>query len=171
MTTAHVSHVPEFGRRAAAACAPTLRPLDVDMESLEIGARDASDETQSYLDTESGEVVVILKGEPDARLLRERVRRERQRFAQVPPFGLAEERALLRQFLAQTTHGSGRALLMRLVDEPGAFHACLAALKADAALWRAWERFEMAGLRGNLVGWMAALGLRPTVVLSAYDDE
>lgn len=148
-----------------------LRAVDLDMDALELGARDASDEVRTFLDTESGEVLVIIKGEPDAPALQERVRRHRRRFAAVPPFGLSEERALLREFLRQSTAGSGRDLLLRLVDEPGAFHACLAALRADDALWRSWERFETVGLRGSLVGWMASLGVCPASVLSACTDD
>lgn len=149
----------------------SLRPVDLDMDALELGARDASDEVRSYLDTQSGEVLVIIKGDPDAPVLKERVRREKKRFARVPAFGLDEERSLLREFLRQETAGSGRDLLMRLVDEPGAFHACLAALKADPTLWQSWERFEALGLRGSLMGWMAGLGVRPAAVLSAYMDD
>src|SRR5688572_24820077 len=87
-----------------------LRPVDVDMEALEISARDASDVTASYLDTESGEVLVIVKGEPDERMLRDRVRGDRKRYKRVPPYALSDERALLRDFLSRETDGSGREL-------------------------------------------------------------
>jgi hypothetical protein len=148
-----------------------LRPVNVDLDALEIGARDASDETQSFLDVGSGEVLCLVKGEPDARLLRQRIRAERQRYKKVPAFGLAEERGLLRQFLSQEMDGAGRDFLMRLVDEPGAFHACLTTLKADHALWRAWERFEAAGVRSSLMAWMAGFGVCPAMTLSALMEE
>jgi len=148
-----------------------LRPVDVDMDALELSARDASDVVMSHLDMQSGEVLVIVKGEPDERLLKERVRQDKKRFRKVPPFGLSEERQLLREFLAQELEGSARDLLMRLVDEPGAFHACLTALKADAQLWRLWERFEGQGLRVSLLAWLASLGVRPNLMLSALMDE
>ncbi len=148
-----------------------LRPVNVDLEQLEISARDASDVTQSYLDLKTGEVVCIVKGEPDERLLKQRVRGERKRYCKVPAFGLQEERTLLRAFLAEEMDGPGRALLMRLVDEPGAFHACLTALKADATLWTGWERFENLGVRTSLLAWMAGLGVRPQTITSALTDD
>ena len=148
-----------------------LRPVNVDLEALEIGARDASDETQSYLDLQNGEVLCVVKGEPDERLLKARIKAERKRFKKVPAFGLAEERGLLRQFLSQQMDGAGRDFLMRLVDEPGAFHACLTTLKADAPLWRAWEKFEALGVRNSLLAWMAGLGVCPSMMLSALMDE
>lgn len=148
-----------------------LRPLDVDMDALELGARDASDVTSSYLDTQNGEVLVIVKGEPDEKLLKDRVRAEKKRFKKIPAFGLAEERALLRDFLSRQMDGAGREFLMRLVDEPGAFHACLTTLKADGALWRLWERFEGQGLRVSLLAWLASLGLQPSLMLSAHMDD
>jgi hypothetical protein len=145
--------------------------VDLDLEALELGARETCDEVQSYLDLESGQVVVIVKGEPDARLLKERVRRERKRYARVPPLGLSEERALLRDFLAEHIVGAGRDLLLRLVDEPGGFHGCLSALKADHDLWGRWERFECAGVRGSLLGWMAGLGVCPAGMVSVLTDD
>lgn len=148
-----------------------LRPIDVDMEALEIGARDSSDVTASYLDTENGEVLCIVKGEPDERMLKDRVRGEKKRFKKIPAFGLSEERALLRDFLAAELDGSARDFLMRLVDEPGAFHACLTTLKADVGLWNLWERFESNGLRATLLGWLASLGVRPTLMLSVHMDD
>ena len=148
-----------------------LKPLNVDLEQLEIGARDASDVTQSYLDLETGEVLVVVRGEPDARLLKQRVRSERRRYRRIPAFGLQEERTLLRAFLAEETNGPGGALLLRLVDEPGAFHACLTALKADHALWVSWERFENRGVRSSLLAWMAGLGVRPQMITSALTDD
>lgn len=157
--------------RRAALDDSVLRPLDVDMEELELCARDSSDETQSYLDVESGALVVIVKGEPDEEGLRARVRLERDRFRRVPAFGLQEERGLLRQFLSQSTDGSGRDFLMRLVDAPGAFHACLTALKTDSALWRRWERFEASGVRGSLMAWMASEGVQPRLMLSMLTED
>lgn len=148
-----------------------LRPVNVDLEALEIGARDASEETQSYLDLSNGEVLCVVKGEPDARILKQRIRAERQRYKKVPAFGLAEERGLLRQFLSQEMDGAGRDFLMRLVDEPGAFHACLTTLRADGSLWRAWEKFEAAGVRNSLMAWMAGFGVCPSMTLSALMDE
>lgn len=151
--------------------AEELRPVNVDLEALEIGARDASEEAQSFLDTESGEVLCVVKGEPDARLLRQRIRSERRRYRRVPAFGLAEERGLLRDFLSQQVTGPARDFLMGLVDQPGAFHACLTQLKRDASLWGDWERFETRGVRTSLLAWMAGLGLRPQVVLSIEMDD
>ncbi len=149
----------------------TLRRVNVDLEALEIGARDASDEIQSYLDLENGEVLCVVKGEPDERILKQKIRAERKRFKKVPAFGLAEERGLLRQFLSQEMEGAGRDFLMRLVDEPGAFHACLTTLRADGELFHAWEKFEAAGVRNSLLTWMAGFGVCPSVTLSALVEE
>jgi hypothetical protein len=148
-----------------------LRPVNVDLDALEIGARDATDITTSWLDLQTGEVLVLVRGEADARALRGRLRSHKQRYRKVPPFGLAEERALLRDFLSRQTQGSGRVLLMRLVDEPGAFHACLTALKADSVLWRLWECFETQGLRSSLLAWLATMGMKPNLVMSALADK
>lgn len=175
----HTAFPGAFGRRTVDMMASrrpllddgALRPLDVDMEELELSARDASAETQSFLDVETGAVLVMVKGEPDEAELRARVRGDRNRYPRIPPFGLAEERGLLRQFLSMRTDGPGRDLLMRLVDAPGAFHACLTALKADEVLWRAWERYEAQGLRGSLLGWMATQGVQPRLMMSALVDD
>lgn len=148
-----------------------LRLLDVDMDELELSARECGGETHGYLDTHSGAVLVIIKGEPDEHLLRQRIRAERARYKKVPLFGLDEERGLLREFLSRFTDGSGRDVLMRLVDAPGAFHACLVALKADPSLWRLWERFEANGLRGSLLAWMAGMGVQPRLMLSACMED
>ncbi len=67
--------------------------------------------------------------------------------------------------------GAGRDFLMRLVDEPGAFHACLTTLKADASLWRLWERFEGQGIRASLLAWLASHGVRPSLMLSVHMDD
>lgn len=163
-------HIPQAAMHITEDGKP-LKPLDVDWEALEIGARDGSDVTQSYLDTETGDVLVVVKGEPDEKMLKDKIRASRSRFKKVPAFGLAEERSLLREFLSHQTQGNGRELLMRLVDEPGAFHACLTALKADRTLWKEWNRFEATGLQGSLLGWMASLGVKPVVMMSSYSEE
>lgn len=168
---ASISMPPTPASRSRSKTPQELRPLDVDMDALELGARDGSDETASWLDLISGEVLVIVKGEPDERMLKDRVKQSRSRYKKVPVFGLAEARDLLREFLGREMAGPSREFLLRLVDEPGAFHACLSSLRADTPLWRAWERHELHGVRTNLLAWMASLGIRPATTLSALVDD
>lgn len=120
-----------------------MRTLDIDWADLEIAFRDGGSE--SFLDLTTGEVVTIVEGFDDERDIRDRLARQPQRYARIPPVDKAWSMALIAQF-ANKQRGALRQQLDEAQEGVGALSRCTTVLRDDKAASSAWARFEQAAL-------------------------
>ena len=120
-----------------------MRTLAIDWADLEIAFRDAG--TESYLDTESGEVLSIVDGFDDERDLRERLSRFPGRFTRIVPVDRAFTDDVIARFL-RTCRGAQKTKLTEAAAGPGGLSRFMAALREDKAASSSFSRFEQAQL-------------------------
>ena len=128
-----------------------MRTLPIDWADLEIAFRDAG--TESYLDTESGEVLSIVDGFDDERDLRERLARFPGRFARIVPVDRAFTADVVARFLA-TQRGALHKRLAAAADGPGGLSRFMSALRDEKAALGAFSRFEQACLLTTIEAWL-----------------
>ncbi len=131
---------------------PLMRTLDIDWADLEIAFRDGGSE--SFLDLTTGEVVTIVEGFEDERDIRDRLARQPQRYARIPPVDKAWSMALIAQF-ASKQRGSLRQQLQEAQDGVGALSRCTTVLRDDKAASSSWARFEQAALLKHIEAFLA----------------
>jgi hypothetical protein len=128
-----------------------MRTLAIDWADLEIAFRDAG--TESYLDTESGEVLSIVDGFDDERDLRERLSRFPGRFSRIVPVDRAFTSDVVARFL-QGFRGANKAKLTAAAAGAGGLSRFMSALKEDKAASASFSRFEQAQLLTTIEGFL-----------------
>lgn len=115
---------------AAPAAAPASRASSaVDIDGLTVAYLDDSGHFAHYLDTETGEVVDVARGET----------RELPRYRRIPQRTPQSESEDRRAFVEKLEPSRGRDELARAIGVPEAFRKALA---NDRALERAWYNFK-----------------------------
>ncbi len=133
-----------------------MRTLAIDWADLEIAFRDAG--TESYLDTESGEVLSIVDGFDDERDLRERLSRFPGRFSRIVPVDRAFTADVVARFLL-TCRGPAKTKLGEAAAGPGGLSRFMAALREDKAASTSFSRFEQAQLLTTIETFLRGIGV------------
>lgn len=137
-----------------------MRRLDVDWLDLELAFRDATG-TESYLDSDSGEVISVVPGFSDEADLREEIERDPERYVRLMPIDTGFARDVMRRFVERLPEGPLRRRLFAAERKTGAYTRCLAILREDEPVLASYHRFEQASFWDHVERYLEERGIAP----------
>jgi hypothetical protein len=135
-----------------------LITLDLDWMDLELAFRDTTD-TESYIDTNTGELVSVLPGFPDEAELRDMIQLADDQYVRISPVNTDFSKAVLLQFIKQI---SGHAILKKLDAEEagvGSYAKSIQILRQDKEVLQLYYRFEQDSLWSHIMEALGSAGL------------
>ncbi len=137
-----------------------MRTLDVDWNDLELAFRDATG-TESYVDTQSGEVITVVPGFEDEADLRRHLENEPARFLHIPPIDAGYARAVMRAFISTLPASSAKEKLRAASHGAGALTRCVALLRSEEALLMGYYRFEQSAFWQHVEAFLDDAKIQP----------
>ena len=125
-----------------------MRVIAVRWAELETAVERNAPDTESFLDTRSGEVITLVESAPNAQELRTRVMTGGDAFLRVEPASSREQYKWMERFVAGVTEPVLRERLIISIDGKGAFRRF-----KDALLNYPVERERWFAYRGELLHW------------------
>ncbi len=126
----------------------SARRISIDWEALEIAVERNSPDTDSFLETSSGQVIVIVAGDPEAAQLKARVAANITGYLRVEPASSREQYRWMERFVSSVAEEPLRHRLVISIDGKGAFRRFKDVLLAYPA-----ERERWFSYRSNLLHW------------------
>lgn len=126
----------------------SARRISIDWEALEIAVERNSSDTDSFLETCSGQVIVIVAGDPEAAQLKAKVAANIDDYLRVEPASSREQYRWMERFVSSVVEESLRHRLVISIDGKGAFRRFKDVLLAYPA-----ERERWFSYRSNLLHW------------------
>lgn len=147
-----------------------MRKLHIDLEELAAAMEDHSFAFAWYLDTQTGQLVVLPgeAGDPDAWPEEELEKYERMmaedpdRFEPVPRISAHEGYRWMARFAETVEAPELRELLRLALDGKGTFGRFRRALSDHPDVRERWLRYHDERLRAELDDWLEGLGIEPT---------
>ncbi len=137
-----------------------MRTLDVDWNDLELAFRDATG-TESYVDTQTGDVVTVVPGFDDEADLRRHLENEPARFLRVPPIDAGHARAVMRAFISTLPASKAKTRLTAASHGAGALTRCVALLRAEEELLIHYYRYEQSAFWQHIEAFLEDAGIKP----------
>jgi hypothetical protein len=144
-----------------------MRTLDLDWADLELAFRDATG-TESHLDSDTGEVLTLVRGFDDERDIRDKLKRFPKRFLRITPVDKSFTRNVLDVYVRRQS-GELRHKLDQAVAGPGGIARAMVLLQSDKPALAAFSRIEQSELVRVVEEFLAAHGLRSGVAPPAPD--
>jgi len=126
----------------------SARKISIDWEAVEIAVERNSPDTDSFLETSSGQVLVIVLGDPEAAQLKAKVASNIDDYLRVEPASSREQYRWMERFVSSVVEESLRHRLVISIDGKGAFRRFKDVLLAYPA-----ERERWFSYRSNLLHW------------------
>ena len=117
-----------------------MRTLDLDWADLELAFRDATG-AESYLDSESGEVVTLVRGFEDEKDIRDKLKRFPKRFVRIVPVDKGFTKDVLDEFVRRQ-QGALRKQLEAALAGAGGIARTMALLHDNKPALAAFSRLE-----------------------------
>lgn len=138
-----------------------MKHSKVNWESVEIAFERNSPELQSYIDRESGEVLVIVDGHNEDEELRRHILEDTERFIKIEPAASKEQYRWMERFVASVQEPQLRDHLLLSIDGKGAFRRFKDALLNYPQERERWFNFRANLLHFHINQWFATKGLIP----------
>lgn len=135
-----------------------MHALTIDLS--ELAAALCSNNSESYLDLQSGAVLMYAEQGVDPQL-DELLQNAPDRLLPIEPLGSPKSFALMEDFLRQVTQPQAYQTLEQALAGHKPFRAFKYALGAYPELLQAWYDFENAQLREYALDWLAENGIQP----------
>jgi hypothetical protein len=129
-----------------------MRPLSIDLDELAFALN--SDNTEHYLDLQTGQVLMFAEQGIDPEL-DELLQDEPERLLFIDPLGASEGFALMEQFLGDVTQPEAYQVLQQALVGRKPFRTFKHALGAYPDLLQAWYDFESAQQREQALDWLS----------------
>jgi hypothetical protein len=139
---------------------PTVR---VDFEELRFAMEDASYEHQYFLDTETGEVILVSEYDDDEESTQRREEIDEAqpgRYLQVPRAESSDGYEDMQEFIDTVSAKPFQELLEVAIQGKGAFRRFKDVLARDPAEQQRWFAFQMERLNTRVREWLADKGVR-----------
>ena len=128
--------------------------LDLDWDALEIAVERNSPDTDSYLDLQTGRVVTITSGDPEAALNRQQVSENIRNYLRVEPASSREQYRWMEKFVGSVTDEPLRERLIISIDGKGAFRRFKDVLLAFPAERERWFAYRSDLLHFHIQTWL-----------------
>ena len=125
-----------------------MRTIPIRWNELEMAFERNAPDTESFVDARTGEVVVVVDGQPESAELRARVVSGGEQFVKIEPASSREQYKWMEQFVAMVEDPALRERLLIAIDGKGAFRRF-----KDVLLNYPVERERWFTYRGDLLHW------------------
>lgn len=125
-----------------------MRTIPFRWNELEMAFERNAPDTESFVDSKTGEVVVVVDGQPESAELRARVVSGGEQFVKIEPASSREQYKWMEQFVAMVEDPALRERLLIAIDGKGAFRRF-----KDVLLNYPVERERWFTYRGDLLHW------------------
>lgn len=133
----------------------------IDWDALETAVERNSPDTESFLDLESGQVVTVVAGDPEAALRRKKVASNIEGYLRVEPASSREQYRWMERFVASVGDGALRERLIISIDGKGAFRRFKDVLLAYPAERERWFSYRSDLLHWHIHNWLNDTHIEP----------
>ena len=126
-----------------------MRSIPIRWNELEMAFERNAPDTESFVDARTGEVVVVVNGQPESAELRARVIAGGEQFVKIEPASSREQYRWMEQYVAMVEDPGLRERLLISIDGKGAFRRF-----KDVLLNYPTERERWFNYRGELLHWV-----------------
>ena len=130
------------------------KTIPIDWEALETAVERNAPDTESFLDSASGQVVTIVAGDPEAQLQRQRVAENIHSHLRVEPASSREQYRWMEKFVASVSEPALRERLIISIDGKGAFRRFKDVLLAYPAERERWFSYRADLLHWHIHSWL-----------------
>jgi hypothetical protein len=131
-----------------------MPPITVNWSDLEIAFERNSPDQESFLDLETGDLLSIMEGEPDAPARRAKVANNQTRFLRVDPASSREQYRWMERFVGSVQDMALRERLLVAIDGKGAFRRFKDVLLAFPAERERWFTYRSELLHFHIQTWI-----------------
>lgn len=127
----------------------------IDWEALETAVERNSPDAESFLDTSSGQVITVVRGDPEAEQLKAKVAANIDNFIRVEPASSREQYRWMERFVASVSDEPLQRRLVISIDGKGAFRRFKDVLLAYPAERERWFSYRSNLLHWHIQNWLA----------------
>jgi hypothetical protein len=138
-----------------------MKNLRVNWENVEIAFERNSPELHSYIDRDTGEVLVAVDGQPEDEETRRLVAGSPERHVKIEPASSREQYRWMERFVATVEDQPLRDRLLIAIDGKGAFRRFKDVLLSFPLERERWFNYRANLLHFHINQWFAAKGLEP----------
>ncbi len=139
----------------------TTNKIPIDWDALETAVERNAPDTESFLDRETGHVVTIVTGDPEAPLLKKKVAENIHEYIRVEPASSREQYRWMERFVASVSDEPLRERLIISIDGKGAFRRFKDVLLAYPAERERWFSYRAELLHWHIHNWLAEMQVSP----------
>ncbi|RMH41952.1 MAG: hypothetical protein D6689_09605 [Deltaproteobacteria bacterium] len=136
--------------------------LNIRWEDLEAAVERNAPDTESFLDLETGDVVTIVGGEPEAPVLKRRVAEHIDKYRRIDPASSREQYRWMERFVASVADDGLRQRLRIAIDGKGAFRRFKDVLAAYPAERERWFSYRSDLLHWHMHTWLSSQNIAPS---------
>jgi hypothetical protein len=138
-----------------------MRTIKVNWAYIETAFERNSPEIQSYIDGETGDVVVVVEGVPENEELRRRVASDPERYIRIDPASSRKQYQWMERFVASVEDPQLRDRLLIAIDGKGAFRRFKDVLLGFPMERERWFNYRADLLHHNINQWFESKQLVP----------
>jgi hypothetical protein len=131
----------------------------IDWEALETAVERNSPDAESFLETTSGQVITIVRGDPEAAQLKAKVAANIDNYIRVEPASSREQYRWMERFVASVSDEPLQRRLVISIDGKGAFRRFKDVLLAYPAERERWFSYRSNLLHWHIQNWLANHGM------------
>lgn len=128
--------------------------IPIDWDALETAVERNAPDTESFLDRNTGQVVTVVAGDPEAPLLKRKVAENIQGYIRVEPASSREQYRWMEKFVASVSDDPLRQRLIISIDGKGAFRRFKDVLLAYPAERERWFSYRADLLHWHIHNWL-----------------
>ena len=141
--------------------ATTGKAIKVKWDYVETAFERNSPELQSYIDRETGDVLVVVEGMPEDDENRQRIATAPQRFVRIEPASSREQYRWMERFVTSVKDADLRERLLLAIDGKGAFRRFKDVLLSYPVERERWFTYRADLLHHHINEWFQSKGLMP----------
>ena len=127
----------------------------IDWEALEIAVERNSPDAESFLDTTSGQVLTVVRGDPEASQIKAKIAENIDSYVRVEPASSREQYRWMERFVGSVSDEPLQRRLMVSIDGKGAFRRFKDVLLAYPAERERWFSYRSNLLHWHIQNWLA----------------
>ena len=139
-----------------------MRNIPFRWNDLEMAFERNAPDTESFVDARTGEVIVVVDGQPEAAELRTRVVAGGEQYVKIEPASSREQYKWMEQFVAMVDDPALRERLLISIDGKGAFRRFKDVLLNYPAEREKWFNYRADLLHWQMQQWMEREQLEPS---------
>lgn len=137
----------------------TSKPIPIDWDALETAVERNAPDTDSFLDRDSGQVVTVVLGDPEAPVLKRRIADHIASFIRIEPASSREQYRWMERFVLSVADPQLRERLIISIDGKGAFRRFKDVLLAYPAERERWFSYRAELLHWHIHNWLIEGGI------------